>query len=817
MAQTSKIGAVSLGSSNQRRNKFDYTHTVTTTHGFTEVQPEFFRFMQTAGRMKLRTQTEVRVAPVNVPTFGIIDKRYWHYFFPLEELTTRASELYSTTMGSGGNLGQIFYTEKFPNMPVCCLSLLPFYGAHCTVWMCSNGWVGNKIAEYKLYTNNTTTLIPNKTPSAIISRLRALGYLVYDQNRVFDGYSGFSFNFDKVFGSDFVYPLNDGDKRINIPLNNGLEAHFLDSRVAGSSTTAYNYGGIDESPVYLGKDKADYVITKEIDVSDNQDGSDVVRVAFAFRFSDFGRRLRKIYKGLGWQIDITNHELTNLLPLFGYYATYWMLFKPELYVNFQSSCCKRLMEIYDSTAFTDYRWAFDKTPNLGPHFSDNSETIVQLSYLWDYFVKELADCFTTDSQDFFSAHTETTAVPTGAVNSGNATPLWQSGYQNRGFTSVGGFNGTGLAGGTVPDVDGSPATDPLTGFVSVDNHAFLGRIYSGQVDLEMLKRLYAVTNRQTILGQRVRELLANQGYGKWMEKNKPYFIGSSHVEIHINDVPSSADTYNKATDEGKNLGEWGANGSGFGASKTFKYETNTVGFWFTLSAVVPRSGFAQGIDPNLMVISKNTGYNQEYDGVGYEANRKYLMCGSLPWVDVTEHPNSPLTEVFGLAPNMSRFKMITNKMNGDVDLGSEQNRYRSYILDKLIDVNDHRVTTTLQNTGNVQTECTSAVCTLLFGADELPACGTPWRFTYRYPYLGHLERIFTQNSSNPIGYDEIFGFLNGVDFRSFYDFFHRSSDGFLSFSVFYFSTEEPKKQIADSYETKDDGNDGKTSVLIGKA
>lgn len=81
MPQNQKIGAVSIGSSIQNKSHFDYTNSVVTTHGFTEVQPEFFRLFETPGSMRLKTECEVRVAPINVPTFGLIQKKFWHYFF----------------------------------------------------------------------------------------------------------------------------------------------------------------------------------------------------------------------------------------------------------------------------------------------------------------------------------------------------------------------------------------------------------------------------------------------------------------------------------------------------------------------------------------------------------------------------------------------------------------------------------------------------------------------------------------------------------------------------------------------------------------
>lgn len=814
MPQNQKIGAVSIGSSIQRKNKFDYTSSVVTTHGFTEVQPEFFRLFETPGSMHLKTECEVRVAPVNVPTFGLIQKKFWHYFFPLDQLSQRFANLYSATAATAGNLGATFYTKESPHAPMCMLSTLPFYGAHCTVWVVgSSGWVQNKTAKYRLFNSNQFTTanseIYNQTPQDLVNFLVANGWLIRETARSFDGYDGYSFNFTKVFEANGSQAFGTSHNPCAIPLNNPYRGShqgqsFFDMRKSGTIETDYDYGGIDLSPVYLGKERADYTITTTFNNFNGQN----IRVCFAFRFSDFGRRLAKIYQGIGWKMDVSCHKDTALMPLFAYYAAYYACMMPELYVNFENTYCKKLLAMYDSTGIPYYNWCF-ATDTTGFTALDAAK-----AQAWRGFVKELATCFATNTQDFVSAHTATTAVTTGAPNGGDLQPLEQSGYDLF-AAGVAKQTGGAIDSGASPDFQGHATNN------DVNNHSFIYRIEHGYVDAKMLQKLYKVTNIQSILGKKVRDLLQNQGYGEWMRLNKPYFIGSSSVDIILRDLPNSADTFKPATatspSEGKQLGEWGANGLGYNASKTFKYTTDRPGYWFSLSAVVPDSGYCQGIDPNLWIISKSTGFQQEYDAVGYELNDKDIVCGEQMWVDLNEHPSSPLSDPFGIAPRGSRFKVAFNKLNGDVCLGSEMNKYRTYILDKIIDPNDHRVVTTIENPTQPASLETVADTVLLFDSSELPICGTAWRYAYRYPYLGHLERIFTSSGDDSVKYDDSYGFLSGIDFRNYYEYFARSSDGFLSFTVFRFSTQEHKKQIADSYQTKDDGADGSTSTLVGKA
>ena len=814
MPQNQKIGAVSVGSSIQNKSHFDYTNSVVTTHGFTEVQPEFFRLFETPGSMRLKTECEVRVAPINVPTFGLIQKKFWHYFFPLEQLSQRFANLYSATVSTAGNLGATFYTKQSPHATMGMLSTLAFFGAHCTVWVVGNsGWVSNKKAQYRLFNSNAFTTnqseLYNESPKYLIDFLVSQGWLIPQNNRPFDNYSGYAFNFTKVFEANGSAAFGTSHNACAIPLNNPYQGtqqgqSFFDLRKPGSLDTDYSFGGIDLSPVYLGKERADYTITTTFGNFDNHN----IRVCFAFRFSDFGRRLAKIIQGIGWKLDVTCHKLTSLMPLFAYYACYYHCMMPELYVNFENTACKRLLSMYDSSGIPGYNWCF-ATDTTGFTSLDSAK-----SQAWQSFVKELATCFATNTQDFVSAHTATTAVTTGLSSGGDFQPLEQSGYNNFPY-GVGVQSQGAVDSGLSPDLQGHATQG------DVNNHSYIYRIEHGYVDAKMLQKLYKVTNIETVLGKRVRDLLLNKGYGYWMLMNKPLFIGTSSVDIILRDLPNSADTFKPATatspSEGKQLGEWGANGLGYSESKTFKYKSDKPGYWFTLSAVVPDSGYCQGIDPNLWIISKSTGFQQEYDAVGYELNDKDIVCGEQTWVDLGEHADSPLSDPFGVAPRGSRFKVAFNKMNGDVCLGSEMNKYRTYILDKIIDPNDHRVATTVNNSTDPNTLETIADVTLLFDASELPICGTAWRYSYRYPYLGHLERIFASSGDDSVKYDEAFGFINGIDYRQYYEYFARSNDGFLSFTVFRFSTEEHKKQIGDSYQTKEDGADGKSTTTVGKA
>ena len=57
-------------------------------------------------------------------------------------------------------------------------------------------------------------------------------------------------------------------------------------------------------------------------------------IHFAFRLSNFGKRLRKILMGLGYQIDFRAKNEVSILPLFAYYKAYFDSFGLTLYQNY---------------------------------------------------------------------------------------------------------------------------------------------------------------------------------------------------------------------------------------------------------------------------------------------------------------------------------------------------------------------------------------------------------------------------------------------------------------------------------------------------
>lgn len=815
--KNNKIGAVSVESLGRKKERHSFTHDVNTTCSFTEVHPLQCVLLPAKTKSVVRTESLVRLDPIVAPTFGRLEYKTWHYFVNMTDLSRNFAQLLTQKRVARGN-GVEFMPKKVPNLPLCLISSLVLAESHCTIWHAVS-YVGAKSHKWELLSSR--------------ANLNAYSYLFGDRYnaRAFnygfdrlDNYNGWFLNLRKVLPDEVFNWASDGT-RISaelpfvIPLNNPSLNHdvssFFDWR-DNNDAPVTNYGGIDVAPVNL--ESADYVICKEF--TKTVDQHEVTnKYAFAFRLSDFGKRLRKILLGLGYQIDFTNTKPKSLMPMFAFFKAYYSTFGILQYLNWEDTAAAKLLSIYDNSNVFNFISGF-----AGRDYSSYdqwTEADINIRFLWPQFIQDLSFAYTTDAQDWVSSHTRSFAVAERADGSG-AGIYFDADYPGVG-SSAGGAISSNVAQKPQRNGDGTEvsATD------DVNNHAFINRVLHGQLDSEILKTLYLQTNLQTIAGQRVAELLRLKGLGDWMDAQNVRFIGQNTVNLNIKDVTTTSDTLKTAADgvtveSGASVGTWGANGLGYGKSKTFKYENDEVGFWVTLCAVVPSSGYCQAVLPSLDCIDATSFYDPAYDGAGYEATAKEKVCGALDWADMTQlqfnDGKGYLENTFGYTPRESGLKIHPNVANGDFSLRSLRTQLLPYFFDKFFELGE-RDFANHATTGSGAALKTTVDDIEVFEPSELPIAGDLWRFTARFDWLGKLSRIFAI-AGDPYGaynVDRIIGWMDNIDFRQFVPYFRESVDGFKCQNIIYFDAYAPMLQIADSYETLKDGNEGHVSERIGKA
>lgn len=162
---------------------------------------------------------------------------------------------------------------------------------------------------------------------------------------------------------------------------------------------------------------------------------------------------------------------------------------------------------------------------------------------------------------------------------------------------------------------------------SETGHAFINNVLHSALDSEVLKRLYRIVNRETIAGRRIAQLLEAQGLGEYVKRCKSTFIGHDKVPIDIFDVTATSDTLQRTSGQGMYLGEYVGKGVGQSKTKRFKFRNDEIGYIIELAAIVPESGWTNGVDAATRAIKKYDFYHADVDGLGMEATRKNAVCG----------------------------------------------------------------------------------------------------------------------------------------------------------------------------------------------
>ena len=491
------IGKIAVHSSLRKREKFNFSHDVNTTADFGDCQPLMCRMVQANSKSKVGLESLVRLAPMLDPTFGRISYKSWHYFVRMTDLTRNFTALMSQTSVTRKN-GSEFKPTRLPHMNLGELSAMILFGAHCTIWQRKGGNPdnidepdsGDNIMRYELPKDDNIL-----TSSEILDGCLRASYTNpsdrwidwFSDVRYLGGYSGAKLNLGALTGQYSGW-LN-GTRRIIIPLSNPTRESLFDYAYSSGAPDDYNYSGLDVSPVSL--ESADEVITCVLTDGSNTKHS----LAFAFRLSSYGKRLRKILLGLGYQIDFFSGTPVCLMPLMAYFKAYYDVFGLLLYENWENTACCKLLELYDQTNVDDFADCFAYVSN-----PDVTQSAQAFNKYWIEFLDDLSFTYVTDAQDWVSAHTRSIGVapvPTqGFIDSFMST-------QNSPTSAV-----------TVP------AENTETSY-SVNQQAFINRVFHGKLDSDLLKILAMNTNRETIAGKRVIELCRLQGLGDFVDKMKP--------------------------------------------------------------------------------------------------------------------------------------------------------------------------------------------------------------------------------------------------------------------------------------------------------
>ncbi|QCS36358.1 major capsid protein [Capybara microvirus Cap3_SP_315] len=395
-----------------------------------------------------------------------------------------------------------------------------------------------------------------------------------------------------------------------------------------------------------------------------------------------GRFLQKIFLGLGYVIDNCNTESLSMLPLFAYYKAYFDLFNTPTYTNYEETFCYQLLQKAEKNG----ELIFDLA-----HYNADVNT----------FISQLVTCYYTSENDFISAHTLTPTVQ-GSRDASRFGRL--IGFDEDSLLTLSSsFNLNDIG---IPNLN----TDDITGFTQIQD--------------DILKKLYVLSNKNTIIGNRIEELLRSRGFNEFVDKCHTDFIGKSEDVISISQVVSTSGT------ELATLGDYSGLGVGYNKSQNFTFTTKHIGIALSLATIVPQSTYNNQIRGSLRCISPDTIYNPEFDGLGYD-----LTPTSSVFNCTGVQLGKP--ETFGYIPRYSSLKVSSNILSGDFARRSLRNSYSPYHLDKMISTLEIKQI----NTSNIKE------FSIVPQSYVIPQAGELWRYPTRFDWLGNFNRIFVDNTN----------------------------------------------------------------------
>lgn len=602
------------------------------------------------------------------------------------------------------------------------LSKIPFSSANRTYTPVSMPFTSNKFLQYYLLNNSVYSIYTKSSGEYILSD--DLSDL--DTNNDTTTFKPRRAFLDDIFGSS------------SIPVSK-FKPVYIGNKIFGFDMDFYN---IDKVTPY----SADYQVFCGPDK----------KYLLCFKYSPSALRLRKVLKGLGFGLMLKDGRSLSVAPLLAFYKAYYDRFGLVRTLPFETTACFKMIK-----SIEDY--TIDFSVNLFTHGESYK--------LFTDFLKELSNCWYTDSNSYLAAQRDSLV---------NGVPL-------RSLSTLPIQNGQLTVNGVPDNSEASLPKVPSLNFGTAEHFTI------SQLSLDVLKRLTTFVNKDSAIGQRMSAWVRTH-YGADVSNSlfeESSRINEWHTNIDIDDVFSTSDTADVGTkDKGEYLGSYAGKGSGF-SKNGFSYKAPVHGFVFVMSCLVPLTNTFQGNDPTLFGIDLDTIPQPEFDALGFEATPRSVFVDDNDVVDSSEKDQFT-SESFGFVPRYTGYKVKKNIVNGDMSKGYYQTDLLPYFNDRI-----------LYNVGYRITPVADKINTYKLGeltTKQVPNASTEFQKVCQYGFIGNFNRLFYQDSDSSVQSDI---FLNTSI----------PSDNFIVQTVFDMRVSNCLKPVQNSYDTIDEDVDNKTTSV----
>ena len=725
----------------KNKEKHDLSGTYSGTTNFGVVFPSFAREMMPKAKFKMSVTSKILNAPMPVPTFGDMFLNHKHVYVPYVDICPQydsflSAQSYTIPGGTSYVPTELPYLD-LPLIAQWCLS----YFADFTVYKC----------EKQL--NSPTYDEPTKWKPLLFER----GYNQEDLDIMKDVFIKL---WKPQSGNCYFYgkslPVNGGspaqmrasanatfaDAFKMMPLAPILRDGFSRSRTSLCGrwlAGQFSFNG-DRTMLLL----SDFwkfngnVVIPDVDISSGgmwqaSEGyvdittADYVSLfgpvnspseeyAIAFKLRSTAKHFFNILVGLGYQFTPNLEdqiEPQNWLKLLAFYKSWFNIFRPKRQLSFtQTNCYKliKLMELQDANS------------TIYPADYDLESTVKE--FLWDL----ATDPYYYLPQDYFGMSTLT---PNADYTEDGMQRI--PAYIGVNAPTITSSNGVTLGNTGIPDTP--------TVFSGGDIAPYSPAI------MKMAMGILKHVNKNTVIGKSVADYIKVH-FGVSLDSShdldKVYVIGDVSEDIDISPVMSMAQT------DGDDLGAYA--GRGYGESSKgneFEFEntTNTHGVWITLSCVIPKSGYYQGVLRENRSLKRFDFEQSDLDALGYEVLSRSEVSADYPVCTDRFNPHTytdfDRKKGFGFVPRQSFIKVGRDIVAGEMALRSGKSQFSGYHLNRVIPYENVMYSSLYDAQGNAQ------ILTEFYAPKYIPnVVHDEFRRIDPTDRLGNYNRVFYSESVN---------------------------------------------------------------------
>ena len=217
----------------------------------------------------------------------------------------------------------------------------------------------------------------------------------------------------------------------------------------------------------------------------------------------------------------------------------------------------------------------------------------------------------------------------------------------------------------LPSTSNNIASSSASPTPTISNSVPDGHLGSlSQYAIDALKAMTDYVKRHQLVGGRALDrYLARFGVKLSDEQlRRSVYVGTAEQNIQFGDVMSTA-----STDDSK-LGAYAGKGIGYNQG-SFSFENEKdYGILIIVSTIVPKAGYFQGIDRNVLHTSRLDFWTPEFDNLGVQAISKselYVPTSREPWQIGMPNAQAYLQSVFGFTPRYAEYKIGKDRLSGD--------------------------------------------------------------------------------------------------------------------------------------------------------